>query len=103
MLLTSSRATSARYSPLSQIFTGGMRRPFAVVLLGGDVERSGNRAADVGPVPVRLHQGDEAPLVEDRPDDADIAEVGATQIGIVDGDDVTRVEVVLEGVEHGLR
>ena len=78
-------------------------QPFAVVLLGGDVERAGNGAADVGPVPVGLHQGYEPPLVEDRPDDADIAEVGATQIGIVDGDDVTRVEVVLEGVEHGLR
>ena len=73
------------------------------MLLGGDVKRSGDGAADVGPVPVRLHESDESPLVEDRPDDADIAKVGATQIRIVDGDDVTRVEVILERVEDGLR
>ena len=84
-------------------FHGRDAQPFAVVLLGGDVERAGNGTAHVGPVPVRLHQGDEASLMEDRPDDADVAEVGATQIGIVDGDDVTRVEVILEGVEDGLR
>ena len=73
------------------------------MLLGGDVEGAGDRAADVGPVPVGLHQGDEPPLVEDRADDAHIAEVGATQIGIVDGDDVSRMEIVLEGLQHGLR
>ena len=41
--------------------------------------------------------------MEDRADDAHVAEVGATQIGIVDGDHVARMEIVLERLQHGLR
>ena len=72
------------------------------MLLGVDVEGARDAAADVGPVPVGLREGDELALVEDRPDDAHVVEVRAAEVGIVDGEDVARVDVVLEGLDHGL-
>ncbi|MNL32456.1 hypothetical protein D3C87_1543060 [compost metagenome] len=51
---------------------------------------------------VRLAEGDDPAIDEDRPDQPDVIEVGAAGIGIVDGVDVTRMHVTVEGADHVL-
>jgi hypothetical protein len=69
---------------------------------GGDVERARHAAADVRPVAVRLAEGDDLAVGEDRPDEPHVGEVGAAGIGVVDGVDVAGMHVALEGAHHVL-
>src|SRR5436190_14277427 len=69
---------------------------FAEHLAGGNVKRPRYAAADVRPMPVRLAEGDDLAVGEDRPDQAYIGEMRAASIWIVDGEDVTFVDVTVE-------
>ena len=79
-----------------------MRMPSPEVLLRVDVEGAGDAAADVGPVAVRLRVRDDLALVEDRPHDADVVEVRAADVRVVDREDVARVDVAAERLDHRL-
>jgi hypothetical protein len=65
-------------------------------LVGGDVKRPRYTAADVRPMPVRLAEGDDLAVGEDRPDQAHVGEVRAARIWIVDGEDIAFMDVILE-------
>jgi len=54
-------------------------------------------------VPVALGHGDQDAVVEDRAEDADVVEMGATGVGVVEDEDVALADVAGERVEHGLR
>src|SRR6267142_320572 len=69
---------------------------FAEHLAGGDVKRPRYAAADVRPMPVRLAEGDDLAVGEDRPDQAHVGEVRAAGIRIVDGKDVAFMYIALE-------
>src|SRR6266567_7721776 len=61
---------------------------FAEHLAGGDVKRPRYAAADVRPMPVRLAEGNDLAVGEDRPDQAHVGEVRAAGIRIIDRKDV---------------
>ena len=69
---------------------------FAEHLAGGNVKRPRHTAADVRPMPVRLAEGDDLAVGEDRPDQAHVGEVRAAGIRIIDGKDVAFLYVALE-------
>lgn len=71
------------------------------VILGVDVEGAGHRTAGVGPVALVLGEGDDLVVLEDRPDETHVVEVGAAPVGVVDREDAG-VDVVAELVEDGL-
>jgi len=69
---------------------------------GVDVERSGNRAADIRPMAVGLGKPEQFALIEHRPHDARVVEVRAALIDVVDDKDVAGMNIVLEAVDHRL-
>ena len=66
------------------------------------VEGARHRAADIGPVAVGLGKAEMDALVEDRPDDARVVEVGAALVDVVHDEGVAGVDVVAELVDDGL-
>ena len=74
----------------------------AEVLSRIDVEGSRHGATHVGPVPHGHGEGDQLTLREDRPHDANVVEVGAARVGVIDAEDVSGMDVVLEPGEDRL-
>ncbi len=66
------------------------------------VEGAGHRTAEIRPVAVRLREADQMILIEDRADKAHVGEVRAAGIRIVDGIDIARQHLALEGADHVL-
>ncbi len=71
-------------------------QPLAEHFARGDVERSRHAAADIRPMAVRLAEGDDLAVGEDRPDQAHIREVRAAGVGVVDGEDVALMHIAVE-------
>ena len=63
----------------------------------GDVEGAGHGAPQIGPVAVGLGEPDQRVFVEDRPDEAHIAEMSAASVGVVDRIDIAGHHLALEG------
>ena len=66
-----------------------------------DVERPRHRAADVRPMAVGLGEAEQLTFVEHGSEDAGVVEVRAALIDVIDHEDVARVDVAFEFVDHG--
>ena len=80
----------------------GDPQSLAEVLTGRDIERAWNRPSDVSPVALVLGEADDLVASEDRTDEADIVEVRAASVGVIDEEDVTGIDVVTELLHDGL-
>src|SRR5690606_34212341 len=105
------RSASVRYEQLRDIVKEpalvphsqrGDAQSLTEVLTGRDIERAGYGSTDIGPMPLVLREADDLVVREDRTDEADIVEVRAAAVGVVDEEDVAGVDVVTELLHDGL-
>ena len=77
-------------------------QPLAEMRAGVDIEGAGHAAADIRPVPLVLRKADDFAFGKDRADEADVVEVRAAAIGVIDRKDIPGVNVAVKLLQHGL-